>query len=284
MSDNGKRQRSDVDSGSDDEGIRRFLKVKLSASQPQTLSDLSFQSEVQALNMTYAKSMITQYILSLIGEYSIYFPNQTQLDSCLKDVASMVGICMKNDDHACEKEGAVIGKLAFTYDEDRIDCMEVGIEGKTIPSNISKVGDDFMIDTWYLFIVEKDVVFRSLAKDNFYAQKKGCIILKAGKGLSDLATRLFVRQLLMRRKLYVYALVDTDRDGLRVLCDYGSIIPDLKWLGIRPSDLDKYEIPEECRLPMTNEDLKAGRDLLKEDFVKKNAAWVEELNLMEKMK
>ncbi|GKB78032.1 DNA topoisomerase 6 subunit A [Tanacetum coccineum] len=122
------------------------------------------------------------------------------------------------------------------------------------------------------------------AKATFYSQKKGCIILKAGKGLSDLATRLFVRQLLMRRKLYVYALVDTDRDGLRVLCDYGSIIPDLKWLGIRPSDLDKYEIPEECRLPMTNEDLKAGRDLLKEDFVKKNAAWVEELNLMEKMK
>ncbi|GKB89984.1 DNA topoisomerase 6 subunit A3 [Tanacetum coccineum] len=83
-------------------------------------------------------------------EYSIYFQNQTQLDNCLQDVASMVGICMKNDDHACEKEGAVIGKLTFTYDEERIDCMEVGIEGK---------------------------------------------------GLSDLAARLFVKKLLMRRKL-----------------------------------------------------------------------------------
>ncbi|GJS11112.1 DNA topoisomerase 6 subunit A [Tanacetum coccineum] len=136
--------------------------------------------------------------------------------------SSFKGICMKNDDHACEKEGAVTGTLAFTYDEDRIDCMEVGIEGK---------------------------------------------------GLSDVATR---------RKLYVYALVDTDRDGLRVLCDYGSIIPDLKRLGIRPSDMDKYEIPEECRLPMTKEDLKAGRDLLKEDFMKKNVAWAEELNWKEK--
>ncbi|GJU13571.1 retrotransposon protein, putative, ty1-copia subclass [Tanacetum coccineum] len=45
-----------------------------------------------------------------------------------------------------------------------------------------------------------------------------------------------------------------------------------------------YEIPEECRLPMTKEDLKAGQDLLKEDFMKNNATWVEELNLMEKMK
>ncbi|GKE01227.1 F-box domain containing protein [Tanacetum coccineum] len=128
-----------------------------------------------------------------------------------------IQVLVQNNDHACEKEGVVIDTLAFTYDEDRIDCMEVGIEGK---------------------------------------------------GLCDVATRLFVMKLLMRRKLYVYALVDTDRDGLRVLCDYGSIIPDLKRLGIRPSDMDKYEIPEECRLPMTKEDLKAGR----------------ELNLMEKMK
>ncbi|GJU13572.1 DNA topoisomerase 6 subunit A [Tanacetum coccineum] len=37
-------------------------------------------------------------------------------------------------------------------------------------------------------------------------------------------------------------------------------------------------------LPMTKEDLKAGQDLLKEDFMKNNATWVEELNLMEKMK
>ncbi|GJV93719.1 F-box domain containing protein [Tanacetum coccineum] len=121
-----------------------------------------------------------------------------------------IQVLVQNNDHACEKEGVVIDTLAFTYDEDRIDCMEVGIEGK---------------------------------------------------GLCDVATRLFVMKLLMRRKLYVYALVDTDRDDLWVLCDSGSIIPDLKWLGIRPSDMDKYEIPEECRLPMTKEDLKAGREL-----------------------
>ena len=23
--------------------------------------------------------------------------------------------------------------------------------------------------------------------------------------------------------------------------------PDIKWLGVRPSDLDKYQIPEQCR-------------------------------------
>ncbi|KAL3586054.1 hypothetical protein D5086_012921 [Populus alba] len=60
--------------------------------------------------------------------------------------------------------------------------------------------------------------------------------------------------------------------------------PDIKWLGIRPSDLDKYKIPEQCRLPMTEQDIKTGKDLLEEDFVKKNPGWVEELSLMVKTK
>jgi hypothetical protein len=28
--------------------------------------------------------------------------------------------------------------------------------------------------------------------------------------------------------------------------------PDIKWLGVRPSDLDRFRIPEQCRLDMTD--------------------------------
>lgn len=38
--------------------------------------------------------------------------------------------------------------------------------------------------------------------------------------------------------------------------------PDIKWLGVRPSDLDRYNIPEQCRLDMTDTDIKTGKDLL----------------------
>ena len=58
---------------------------------------------------------------------------------------------------------------------------------------------------------------------------------------------------------------------------------DIKWLGVRPSDLDKYNLPEQCRLPMTEADKKLGRDLLEEPFVKKNPEWVKELELMLEM-
>eukprot|EP00051_Salpingoeca_urceolata_P013762 m.174162 g.174162 ORF g.174162 m.174162 type:complete len:129 (-) comp17889_c0_seq1:229-615(-) len=55
---------------------------------------------------------------------------------------------------------------------------------------------------------------------------------------------------------------------------------DIKWLGVRPTDLNKYNIPPECRIPMSDEDMRAGRKLLEEDFIKKNPAWVRELQIM----
>ena len=30
-------------------------------------------------------------------------------------------------------------------------------------------------------------------------------------------------------------------------------------LGVRPSDLDRFNIPVQCRLPMTEEDIKTGK-------------------------
>lgn len=38
--------------------------------------------------------------------------------------------------------------------------------------------------------------------------------------------------------------------------------PDIKWLGVRPSDLDRYNIPEQCRLDMTEHDVKTGKELM----------------------
>ena len=38
--------------------------------------------------------------------------------------------------------------------------------------------------------------------------------------------------------------------------------PDIKWLGVRPSDLDRFNIPEQCRLPMSEEDVRTGKKLV----------------------
>lgn len=43
--------------------------------------------------------------------------------------------------------------------------------------------------------------------------------------------------------------------------------PGIKWLGVRPSDLDRFNIPEQCRLPMTEEDIKTGKKLVRHGAV-----------------
>lgn len=49
---------------------------------------------------------------------------------------------------------------------------------------------------------------------------------------------------------------------------------------VRPSDLDKYNLPEQCRLKMTEHDRKMGEELLKEPFIQKHPEWMKELQLM----
>ena len=51
---------------------------------------------------------------------------------------------------------------------------------------------------------------------------------------------------------------------------------------MRPSDLDRYNLPPQCRLEMTEHDKKMGEELLKEPFIQKHPEWVKELEGMMK--
>ncbi|KAL3717235.1 hypothetical protein ACJRO7_008767 [Eucalyptus globulus] len=255
------------------------------------------------------KSTITARILQLIHQLcakSIHvtkrdlfytdvklFQDQSQSDSVLDDVSCMLGCTRSSLNVIAAEKGVVVGRLIFSDNGDMIDCTKMGMGGKAIPPNIDRVGD-MQSDALFILLVEKDAAYIRLAEDRFY-NRFPCIIVTA-KGQPDVATRLFLRKMKMELKLPVLALVDSDPYGLKILSVYGCgsknmsydsanlTTPDIKWLGIRPSDLDKYKIPEQCRLPMTEQDIKTGKDMLEEDFVKKNPGWVEELSLMVKTK
>ncbi|GAX82612.1 hypothetical protein CEUSTIGMA_g10038.t1 [Chlamydomonas eustigma] len=221
------------------------------------------------------------------------FEDQSQSDSILDDMACMLG-CTRSSLHVVASEkGVVVGRLTFREAGDQIDCQRMGVGGKAIPPNVDKV-DSIQSDALFILLVEKDAAFMRLAEDRFY-NTYPCIILTA-KGQPDVATRLFLRKLKTTLKIPVLALVDSDPYGLKILSVYmkGSMnmsydssnltTPDIKWLGVRPSDLDRFNIPQQCRLPMTEEDIKTGKKLLEEDFVKANPLWVAELELMLKTK
>ncbi|PRQ48997.1 putative DNA topoisomerase (ATP-hydrolyzing) [Rosa chinensis] len=256
---------------------------------------------------TVRKATVTARILQLIHELTIkdihvtkrdlfytdvkLFQDQSQSDTILDDVSCMIGCTRSSLNVVAAEKGVVVGRLIFSDDGDVIDCTKMGMGGKAIPPNINRVGD-MQSDALFILLVEKDAAYMRLAEDRFY-NRFPCIIVTA-KGQPDVATRLFLRKMKMELKLPVLALVDSDPYGLKILSVYGCgsknmsydsanlTTPDIKWLGIRPSDLDKYKIPEQCRLPMTDQDIKTGKDMLEEDFVKKNPKWVEELTLMVK--
>jgi len=112
------------------------------------------------------------------------------------------------------------------------------------------------------------------------------------KGQPDVATRMFLSRIYTELAIPVLGLVDSDPYGLKILSVYMSgsknmsydsaslTTPNIQWLGLRPSDLNKYALPDQCRLDMTPNDIKTGKELLQEDFIQKNPAWMKELQLM----
>lgn len=217
------------------------------------------------------------------------FRNQKESDAVLEDISCLLG-CTRNSLHVVASEkGVVVGKLLYNEDGDEIDCTKMGIGGKAIPSNIDKVAN-LRSEAKFVLLVEKDAAFMRLAEDRFY-NRFPCIIITA-KGQPDVATRLFLSKLKRDLRVPVLALVDADPYGLKIISVYmqGSknmafdsanlTTPDIKWLGVRPSDLDKFQIPEQCRLDMSAKDIETGQHMLTEEFIQQNPEWVKEVQIM----
>jgi len=217
------------------------------------------------------------------------FKDQLESDAVLDDVACMAG-CTRTSLHVVASDkGLVVGRVQYREAGDLIDCTRMGVGGKAIPPYVDKI-TDIQSDAEFVLLVEKEAAYMRLAEDRFY-QKYPCIII-TGKGQPDVATRLFLRKIKDELNIPILALVDSDPYGLKILSVYCSgskgmsydssnlTTKDIKWLGVRPSDLDKYKLPEQCRLKMTDNDIKLGKELLNEAFVQKNPEWVKELNIM----
>lgn len=217
------------------------------------------------------------------------FKAQTESDDVLNDVACMIGTTRNSLNVVASDKGVVIGSVQFTEAGSQIDCAQMGVGGKAIPAHVDCISD-IKGAAEFVLLVEKDAAFMRLAEDRFY-DSYPCVIITA-KGQPDVGTRLFLKKVVQALKIPVLALMDADPYGLKILSVYTSgsknmaydslnlTTPDIKWLGVRPSDLDRYNIPDQCRLDMTPADLATGKQMMKEDFITQNPAWEKELKAM----
>ncbi|THF99719.1 hypothetical protein TEA_001121 [Camellia sinensis var. sinensis] len=143
-------------------------------------------------------------------------------------------------------KGLVMGWLRFLEAGRKFDCINNLNTAHPVPVHVEEVK-----------------VFQRLANDQF-CKRNRCIII-TGRGYPDVPTRRFLRLLIEKLSLPAYCLVDCDPYGFDILTTYrfGSMqmaydaqflrVPEIRWLGVFPSDSEKYDLPQQCLLPLTAE-------------------------------
>jgi len=218
----------------------------------------------------------------------LFNKSQGTSDALIEDLGAMLGVTRNSLNINASAKGKVIGRLQFKERGDPIDCTK-GVGGHSITPADDLV-DNLESDAEFLLVIEKDALFQRLAEDRFFEFYPSILVTASGQ--PDMATRRFVKRLKEELGLPCLAIMDADLYGLEILRVFsvGSkslgfetaemAVPDIKWLGVRLSDVLDYNIPRDGLLDMTLADLRRGELMLREEFIKARPKWAEEINIM----
>ncbi|KAL4938586.1 hypothetical protein BDV06DRAFT_52101 [Aspergillus oleicola] len=186
-----------------------------------------------------------------------YFESQGVVGRFIDELALTIGVARADLNVEAAAKGLVAGYYQLTTTRSDIISARESTTECLIPRAQDIVGLDISEVSWVL-IIEKEAVFRRLARDNFHLRAAvGKGILITGKGYPDLSTRAFAREILdslpqsqaQMQPPTFYALVDGDPDGMAIMSTYkyGSMahthengrlnLPCLRWLGLRTSEV-----------------------------------------------
>lgn len=265
---------------------KRFHSLSSVADITRLMRVLEAVNELLVKDLHATKREIFYSDVKLFGE-------QKNSDKSIEDIATMLYTTRNSTHIVASAKGSCIGRLRIRDKNDIIDLEGLGSGGWTISPMLDNI-EILESDAEFILVVEKDAAMIRLAEARFW-RKYPCIILTA-KGAADIATRMFLKHLSKDLNLPVFSLVDSDPYGHYIHSVYlrGSkrlsyespflATPNIKLLGVLTRDLDKYKISKEGRLPMTEMDKKRTKELLNEDFVKKNKEWHKDLSLALKLK
>ncbi|XP_062081261.1 meiotic recombination protein SPO11-1-like [Humulus lupulus] len=218
------------------------------------------------------------------------FSDQSVVDRAINDICILMRCSRHNLNVVSVGNGLVMGWLRFSESQKIFDCINRPSMAHPIPVHVEEVKDVVSVAQCIL-VVEKESVFQRLANDQF-CSKNRCIVI-TGRGYPDIPTRRFLRLLIDTLHLPAYCLVDCDPYGFDILSTYrfGSMqmaydaknlrVPEIKWLGVFPSDSDKYCIPNQCFLPLTAEDKRKTEAMLHRCYLRREVPqWRLELEVM----
>jgi meiotic recombination protein SPO11 len=221
------------------------------------------------------------------------FKEQKNSDKSIEDIATMLYTTRNATHIVANPRGSCVGRLRIRDRTDIIDLESLGSGTWTISPMLDEI-EILESDAEFILVIEKNAAMMQLTEARFW-RKYPCILLTA-QGVGNVATRMFLKRLTKDLNLPAFTLVDSDPYGHYIHSVYlrGSkrlsyetpflATPNIKLLGVLTKDLDAYKLPNEVRLPMNKQDLKRAKDMLNEDFVKKNKKWEEDIKLSVKYK
>ncbi|XP_050952193.1 meiotic recombination protein SPO11 [Labeo rohita] len=222
------------------------------------------------------------------------FGSQTTLDSIVDDVSCMLKVPRRSLHVLATSKGFISGALCYLEEDGtKVDCSSSST-AVPVSSNVNGIRN-IVSAAKFILIVEKDATFQRLLDDDFCTRLSPCIII-TGKGVPDVNSRLMVRKLWDTLHVPVFALVDADPHGIEIMCiyKYGSLsmafeahsltVPSVLWLGLLPSDIQRYRVPEETIIPFSQADERKINSLRSRAYITCQPAWEREVETMQRLK
>lgn len=227
---------------------------------------------------------------SLCGASSLQF-NRT-----LDDLCCLLGCSRVHLRILCQPKGLVYGNLKFKLKNDKwFDCLSSN-SGTIIPTPEVPIVE-IVSNAECIIIIEKDSVLQEIIKQEastgFVQTYK--VILFTARGYPDINSRAFLNKLWLCLKIPIFALTDADPHGLEIACCYKFgcyqtasevshlAIPQIRWLGLLPSDVEKQPIPESSKMNLTSCDNEKLISLSNRPYLAGRTDWLGQLNLMREM-
>ncbi len=217
---------------------------------------------------------------------------KSESDPVIEDIEVMIDALREQLGLEATPSGVIAGPLKYEDQKtgDVINCGKMGSAGAAIPPNTEPHVVKFKECTAkYILVVEKFAVW-SLLNQLGYWKKHNCILM-TGKGQASRSDRRLVARLSKELKLPVYIFTDLDPYGYYIYSVYkqGSInlaffsekagCPDAKYIGLKMSDIEKFEIKKSSIIKMNDIDFKRLKEIQNYEWFQ-NKEWQKELKAM----
>lgn len=261
---------------------RKFMQTILIASATKELIESGKTTSIRDLYY------MTKHTIGNTKENT--FEDQEESDPIIEDLEVTLDVLREELHLFASNRGAMVGNMVINDSGDEIDLSKLGSGGWSIPSIVEKGIVDFKeIGADYVLLVEKDAVWRRLNEDKFW-KKHNCLLVH-GQGVPPRGVRRLLWRLNKEAGLPIYTFVDNDPWGFYIysVVKQGSInlayeskrmaIPEARFLGLSSFDQERYDLPKNVTIKLSEEDKKRAKQILEYPWFQKKE-WQKEIKEM----